>query len=156
MLRRSQDAALRRHFVVYTQNAALVTTTRTEGGRVVLTLPVARKRLRGGAGLRSKRSRAVRTVVGLLAALASAAENFARFSAALGAVDIGRREPARKQPYRIARIRSLVVRATWRVEPSCALAIRLTANGMDRVNAMLFARNARVALKAMMGFQGVC
>ena len=51
MLRRSQDAALRRHFVVYTQNAALVTTTRTEGARVVLTLPVARKRLRGGAGL---------------------------------------------------------------------------------------------------------
>ena len=50
MLRRSQDAALRRHFVVYTQNAALVTTTRTEGARVVLTLPVTRKRLREGAG----------------------------------------------------------------------------------------------------------
>ena len=95
-------------------------------------------------------------MVGLLATLASAAENFARFSAASGAIDIRRHEPARKQPYRIARIRSLVVRATWRVEPSCALAIRLTANGMDRVNAMLFARNARVTLKAMMGFQGVC
>ena len=36
---------------VYTQSTALVTTTRTEGARVVLTLPVARKRLRGGAGL---------------------------------------------------------------------------------------------------------
>ena len=162
---------------VYTQSTTLVTTTRTEGARVVLTLPVARKRLRGGAGLggaqpgswrfrtplsdrkpalQLKRSREVRTVVGLLAALASAAENFARFSAASGTIDIRRRDPARKQPYRIACMRSLVVRATWRVEPSCALPIRLTANGMDRVNAMLFARNARVALKAMMGFQGVC
>ena len=36
---------------VYTQSTTLVTTTRTEGARVVLTLPVARKRLRGGAGL---------------------------------------------------------------------------------------------------------
>lgn len=119
---------------------------------------------RGGSGRRparlmmprSKRNRAVRAVVGLLAALASAAENFARFSAALGAIDIRRREPAKRQPYQIARIRSLVVRATWHVWPSCALEVRLTANDADRVNAMLFARNARVALKAMMGFQGVC
>ena len=88
--------------------------TRTEGARVVLTLPVSRKRLRRESETsghdarnvaavktmpRSKRSRAVRTVVGLLAALASAAENFVRFSAALGAIDIGRREPAKRQPY---------------------------------------------------------
>lgn len=46
---RNQGEPKVRHFVP--QNAALVTTTRTGGARVVLTLPVARKRLRGGAGL---------------------------------------------------------------------------------------------------------
>lgn len=91
---------------VYTQSTALVTTTRTKGARVVLTLPVTRKRLRGGPGpgraraisdgferkskrdpkreekrhdaqcdavemTRAEKTRAERTVVELLAALAS-------------------------------------------------------------------------------------
>lgn len=93
---RNQDEPKVRHFVI--QNATLVTTTRTEGARVVLTLPVTRKRLRRESETsghdarnvaavktmpRSKRSRTVRAVVGLLATLASAAENCTRFSAAL-------------------------------------------------------------------------
>ena len=63
MLRRSQDAALRRHFVVYTQNAALVTTTRTEGARVVLTLPVALKAAKGMGGSEQKKKRLLHTGV---------------------------------------------------------------------------------------------
>ena len=60
---RNQGEPEVRHFVI--QNAALVTTTRTEGARVVLTLPVARKRLRGGAGPGRARAGSRRFLAGI-------------------------------------------------------------------------------------------
>lgn len=55
---RNQDEPKARYFVI--QSTTLVTATRTEGARAVHTLPVTRKRLRGGTGGLGKKEEATR------------------------------------------------------------------------------------------------